>query len=416
MKTQRAVSFDESSMESCSTALPDERSRESCGSCESFESSANNCISRLSGVASTAAATTTTTSSPTPQNLQEVTSLEEAKCVIAALRARQRAQAHQMLAWRRTLKLQEELVARLTREKAEQLRSLSSQLLLFESRLCRKQKEIEASLAQRESMILKQQRIIEQLQSKLKLATERSGRSAERAGGSPPACDALDRLDSLGDADSAVVLEDNFLDEPALPRFRSSIVDVTLIRSVSDAVEPPANNKYGSSQRRCNGYLRRPEVLETVYSVEEDADADGSRAAASADEEEAALDEEAAAAAAAAAAGTQRHSSDSAIDRPKLRDLYGSFERLAQQEDAARDSQAAGALPGAQRSRDESQQAQVTYNRVMSNHRSVTKPKDVKYKRINKAKSKSLEELRGRLRNWVEKGNKIAISLDQSYA
>lgn len=36
----------------------------------------------------------------------EVTSLEEAKTVIAALRARQRAQAHQMLAWRRTLKLQ----------------------------------------------------------------------------------------------------------------------------------------------------------------------------------------------------------------------------------------------------------------------------------------------------------------------
>lgn len=36
----------------------------------------------------------------------EVTSLEEAKTVIAALRAKQRAQAHQMLAWRRTLKLQ----------------------------------------------------------------------------------------------------------------------------------------------------------------------------------------------------------------------------------------------------------------------------------------------------------------------
>lgn len=39
-------------------------------------------------------------------NEMEVTSLEEAKSVIAALRARQRAQAHQMLAWRRTLKLQ----------------------------------------------------------------------------------------------------------------------------------------------------------------------------------------------------------------------------------------------------------------------------------------------------------------------
>ncbi|PBC30597.1 hypothetical protein APICC_08744 [Apis cerana cerana] len=40
-------------------------------------------------------------------NEVEVTSLEEAKSVIAALRARQRAQAHQMLAWRRTLKLQD---------------------------------------------------------------------------------------------------------------------------------------------------------------------------------------------------------------------------------------------------------------------------------------------------------------------
>ena len=33
----------------------------------------------------------------------------------------------------------------------------------------------------------------------------------------------------------------------------------------------------------------------------------------------------------------------------------------------------------------------------MSNHRSITKPKDVKFKRINKAKSRSLEELRGKL-------------------
>lgn len=60
-----------------------------------------------------------------------------------------------------------------------------------------------------------------------------------------------------------------------------------------------------------------------------------------------------------------------------------------------------------------------TYNRVMSNHRSVTKPKDVKYKRINKAKSKSLEELRGRLKNWVEQGTKlpgVTLEHSQSYA
>lgn len=71
-------------------------------------------------------------------------------------------------------------------------------------------------------------------------------------------------------------------------------------------------------------------------------------------------------------------------------------------------------------SSDENPKSQVkTYNRVMSNHRSVTKPKDVKYKRINKAKSKSLEELRGRLKNWVEQGSKIGgITLEhsQSYA
>ena len=41
-----------------------------------------------------------------PQGYEEVQSLEEARRVISALRARQRAQAHQMLAWRRTLKLQ----------------------------------------------------------------------------------------------------------------------------------------------------------------------------------------------------------------------------------------------------------------------------------------------------------------------
>lgn len=109
--TQRTLSFDETSMDSCPLAAIGDETR-------------GNDLSK-------------------DGNEVEVTSLEEAKSVIAALRARQRAQAHQMLAWRRTLKLQEDLVARLTREKAEQLRTLSSQLLLFESRLCRKQKEIE---------------------------------------------------------------------------------------------------------------------------------------------------------------------------------------------------------------------------------------------------------------------------------
>lgn len=88
-------SFDETTMDSCSTLLQQEEHRvisDSCESCESRESS-----SREARVAKPGVVTSTT---------QEVTNLEEAKSVIAALRARQRAQAHQMLAWRRTLKLQ----------------------------------------------------------------------------------------------------------------------------------------------------------------------------------------------------------------------------------------------------------------------------------------------------------------------
>ncbi|KAL7300811.1 hypothetical protein TKK_0006377 [Trichogramma kaykai] len=420
---------------------------------------------------------------------EEVQSLEEAKRVIGALKARQRAQAHQMLAWRRTLKLQEELVVRLTREKADQLRSLSSQLLLFESRLCRKQKEIEASLAQRESIILRQQKVIKQLQSKLRIACNEllvnnnnhhgSSNSASMkqsadtasllllqqtmmrdSSASPPCCDAFDRLDSLGDSDSAVVLEEAFSDDLTPPRFRSNYTDVTLIRSVSDAVEP----KYNLSSRRSNGLLRRPEVLETVYSVEEDADADNNSGSANntakstsnnadqkhqqtAPSDEIEADEEDNVSADASTQQRRRlyqhqhHQqqvqSSSPDENKRLRDIYGSFERLDREhnhhhqhrqeyDSSGRSSckqllnshNCCGQLSGNQRnsSRDDSQQAQVTYNRVMSNHRSVTKPKDVKYKRINKAKSKSLEELRGRLRNWVEKGNKIAISLDQSYA
>ncbi|KAK0083773.1 hypothetical protein PV325_008231 [Microctonus aethiopoides] len=310
---------------------------------------------------------------------QEVTSLEEAKSVIAALRTRQRAQAHQMLTWRRTLKLQEDLVTRLTREKAEQLRTLSSQLLLFESRLCRKQKEIESSLAQREAIIVRQQRVIRQLQNRI--AEKNTGTRD-----SPP-CDALDRLDSLGDSDSAVVLEES-ADDPTPPRFRSNITDITVIRSVSDAVEP--SSKY-SSMRRSNGFLRRPEILETVYSVEEDVDSENNVEPSESTE---------------ASEIDDRRGKNIGSGKGRLQEIYGSFERLAQEDSP----------PGERRDENAGQQAQVTYNRVMSNHRSVTKPKDVKYKRINKAKSKSLEELRGRLRNWVDKGNKIAISLDQSFA
>lgn len=104
-------------------------------------------------------------------------------------------------------------------------------------------------------------------------------------------------------------------------RFRSNLTDVTVIRSVSDAVEP--SSKY-SSMRRSNGYLRRPEVLETVYSVEE-TDLDGEES------------------------GTLGENKDGTKGKGKLQELSGSFERLANE---------AQSLP-AERPKDESQQAQV---------------------------------------------------------
>lgn len=221
----------------------------------------------------------------------------------------------------------------MNRERKEQLRKVSSQLLLFEARLSRKQREISLMLSQREVVIAKQLRTIKELQTKLK-----------EAGLAEETCT---NLDSLNDSDSAVIMED----EDGIP----SGAWHGVARSVSDA-------KYALLRRSSGMFLRRPEVLETVYSVEEDPDADASSASSQ---------------------PTQEISNAS-----KLKQIGGSFERL-------------------------DPPPLTAYNRVMSNHRSVTKPKDVKYKRINKAKSKSLEELRGRLKSWVDKSHKFTSSVDQ---
>ncbi|XP_067011240.1 uncharacterized protein [Anabrus simplex] len=332
---------------------------------------------------------------------ERIDNLEEARKIIKDLREKHRAQSHQLLAWRRRVKAQEDLMMRLNKERTEQLKTLSSQLLLFESRLCRKQKDIGILLAQRESIILRQQRSIQVLQSRLADAGLDSSNPDLTQYDSPTG---ETNLDSLNDSDSAVIMEDGLGSDhdimSVLPRLRSGMDAITVVRSVSDAVEP--SNKY-SSLRRSNGFLRRPEILETVYSVEEDGDGDVQQTGAGED----------------SVPTETRVESSSAKCREawqtsgRLQALYGSFERL--HETPQRQCHSNGQVPVAGEEQQQSQQV-TTYNRVMSNHRSVTKPKDVKYKRINKAKSKSLEELRGRLRNWVDKGNKLAVSLDQSYA
>ncbi|KAL0276117.1 UNVERIFIED_CONTAM: hypothetical protein PYX00_003764 [Menopon gallinae] len=329
--------------------------------------------------------------SPCDLDEQDIENIDDARRVIRDLKEKCRNEAHQLLLCRRRAKIQEEKSAKREEDWADRLGALWSQLMLFEARLIRKQKDISSLLSQKDVLIARQQQALHLLQHRL----------AEAGIESPLpdiSCFAADsptgetNLDSLNDSDSAVVLEDGNDHDSTLPRFRSGSDSVTIVRSVSDAVEP--GGKY-YSMRRSNGYLRRPEILETVYSVEEDGDGDAVQAPA--DEKKEAKTESQSGGV--TPVSTKRLSWSSS---GRLQALYGSFERLNDSEPEKPEEQAPNHV--------------TTYNRVMSNHRSVTKPKDVKYKRINKAKSKSLEELRGRLKNWVDKGGKNSAAYEHSEA
>ncbi|XP_018331367.1 uncharacterized protein LOC108741179 [Agrilus planipennis] len=320
---------------------------------------------------------------------QNVSDLEEAQNVIRNLRQKLKVQAQQLANYRRAYKMQDCVLARLQREKADQLKLLSSKLLLFESRLLRKQKDISLLLTHRENIIHHQQKIIENL----------TGRLIENG----LDCSQIDfeqnRLDleSLNDSDSAVVLEDMDSDctFTSIPKLRTTNYDsVTVMRSVSDAFDP--SSKYAS--RRSNCFLRRPEILETVYSVEEDADSSECQSQEKKSDVNKKRD----------AFASQKN------ERivPKNDDLlygFGSSEctEMRHQESERPTKLTKSTDDSAMESTNKCSNQVTTYNRVMLNHRSVTKPKDVKYKRINKAKSKSLEELRGKLKSWVEHGTKV---------
>lgn len=241
------------------------------------------------------------------------------------------------------------------------MNNLTSQLLFLESHIMRKQKHIANILSQRELTIVRQQKLIDALSSRL----VDHGLDTGDPGG-------FNDFDSLNDSDSAVVLEDVDSDcnTSFIGRRKSGPNDITIIRSISDAIETNVN-KYPNT-RRSNCFLRRPDILETVYSVEEDSE-----------------------------------SVTTGTDLSEKRDKFKHRTEKVIMDCSEETPQSHELWPITVQSVDRNnKQTQVTnYNRVMSNHRSVTKPKDVKYKRINKAKSKSLEELRGRLKHWVDKGS-----------
>ena len=300
-------------------------------------------------------------------------------------------------------------------EKTDQLSYLTGQLLLLESRLVRKQKQIANILYQRELTICRQQKIIEALSSRLELH------------GLDNQINILDNQTEcdLNDSDSAVVLEDIDDCNSLILKRKSCSNDV--VRSISDVIQMPRR----TNLQKTNCYLRRPDILETVYSVEEDPDQNQQEQQQNSQPQ-----------------SPKNQSSDVAEKRDKFKNRSDKkftdivddatancdsisisnqsststfWEKLTSYYDYASRTDSRSSTPVYQRraSDEDSKLMQrppnqmTNYNRVMSNHRSVTKPKDVKYKRINKAKSKSLEELRGKLKNWVEHRNSGSYNLQQ---
>ncbi|XP_005179412.1 uncharacterized protein LOC101898771 [Musca domestica] len=379
---------------------------------------------------------------------QDPKDLHTARAMIEELRSKVRFQAEHIMKWRKAYALQVQQQYRYQKEKSDQMNALTSQLLLLESRLKRKQKQISSLLQHREMTIQRQQKIIDTLSSRLVdhgLETIDASYATE--------------LDSLNDSDSAVVLEDMDSDSNVTLiggiRRKGSGAGcgggpctapstggdgITIARSISDAIETSLN-KYGVV-RRNNCFLRRPEILETVYSVEEDPEPTSdvaekrdkfkqrSEKALSSSSTEGQLDTMDIVTPPSNNSTTTCNNNGSTIplttvtitgpedttkdkDQPLSSQNEESFTtalsmrvpQLQRNAKSMEDQQRSMSKDDDELNNDQpkSQNPMTNYNRVMSNHRSVTKPKDVKYKRINKAKSKSLEELRGRLKNLVEK-------------
>lgn len=287
----------------------------------------------------------------------------------------------------------------------------------------RKQKQIANILYNKELTIYRQQKIIEALSSRL-----------EMHGLDPQIILADTQTEcDLNDSDSAVVLED-IDDCNSMISLKKKSCSNDVVRSISDVIQMPRR-----TLQKSNCYLRRPDILETVYSVEEDPDANSQEQKDKEKQAKNALEN------AQQQQKQQIHSSmrdlnDVAEKRDKFKNrcdkrisdaiddtsdtisistnysqssIATSFwERLTSYYDSSRSSTPISQRRASdddakslERQEHQTHQHVTTFNRVMLNHRSVTKPKDVKYKRINKAKSKSLEELRGKLKNWVEHRN-----------
>ncbi|XP_037928471.1 uncharacterized protein LOC119662785 [Teleopsis dalmanni] len=361
---------------------------------------------------------------------QDPKDLHTARLIIGELRAKVRYQAEHIMKWRKAYAVQVQLHYRYQKEKSSQMNALTSQLLLLESRLKRKQKQIAHLLSLREVTIQRQHKIIDTLSTRL---TDNGLETIEVNYGAD--------LDVLNDSDSAVVLEDIDSDVFNLwPRQKSSGIStasynngdsITIVRSISDAIETNVN-RY-SSGRRNNCFLRRPDILETVYSVEEDPEPqsdvaekrdkfkNSSDKALSSSLTEGHIDNIATNSTTSSVTASNDNDKTKKQNDNYLKSHSNTCNNLLQQQKRSstklrRTNTEIGCtvysviVPQPQKSlasndgtdySNEMQcvgKSQITnFNCVMDNHRSVEKTKDDIYKFTNKVKSKSLEELRGSL-------------------
>lgn len=422
---------------------------------------------------------------------EQITSLEEARSLIEVMRAKYQCRGRQIIAYRKKLHQQRGQMKQAEADHQRQLEGISLELMLFESSLRNKEKQIETTLAAKDQVrakshlkrqhykgpllllkvILKQQKLIKKLLRKrgsrsgsvndllldngasaASVATDAtSGTIGGGGGGSRNDNEALnDSSDSAIISDCQIV---ESLHVPCLVNKRSSpssetetivaettptlenkveIISVTT-SSPQKSVERKAKEdrqrisnrqKLLLLKRHHSGFLKRPEILETVYSVEEDGEQQHGGPGASNNNEEQRGGREVASISTPSSNEIRRASSSSApvmsLRRRLDSDLntYSDYStddestrlQFSETETACSCSQSCSrqssfsccrsgqcfvtaSEPASRRS-----SCGSTFNRVMTNHRNVPKPKDIKFKRINKAKSRSLEELRGKLK------------------
>ncbi|KAI9564623.1 hypothetical protein GHT06_008364 [Daphnia sinensis] len=351
----------------------------------------------------------------TPQPV--ISNLEEARQMIARLTERNTAQGHLLQAWKHRLKQQNEALFGLHRAREEQMRLLTSQLLLLEANLRAKQGKIDGLLNQRDRIISGQQETIRSLERELDRcrnsvaseSNEQQQTTSLAAVSRPqslaaltdhhhqPNCDQVQNEsstcpssaddsstttqlqvrvlgreqgdESLDDSDSAVVIDD---DHRHSPTFAQNPQQVRIIRSISDVVDSSragltifreTTKQPGilKSTRLVRNHQRRVMFLQPEEPEVEEEDEEE-------EEEEDSME-------------NSSSSDDSPFNKRGHKTfLRGSFERMPVNQESSNSSRGSGLSSSSFNLRAAS---------LCSNHRSVTRPRDVKFKKNNKCPWKS---------------------------